>query len=331
MIVTRTPDSVDQPLPLDVCSGTSVTIGNFDGVHLGHQALLNLTRSRATAKGTKCIAVTFDPHPLEVLTPHAPPRLTSTRSRLALLEAAGMDLVFLITFTKELAAMAPDVFVRRVLLDDLNMKELFLGYDFSLGKGRSGTPEVLRKLSKTEEFTIEQLPAFSVHEEVVSSTRIRELLHQGLVWEASTLLGRLYSVREEVIHGMQRGGPLLGYPTANLAPVNTMLPKPGVYATLAAVFESTGNGLPAIIDPSKLPPATYHAVTNIGHNPTFGPGGLTVETHLLDFDQDIYGKQLEVAFVERLRGEITFTGADALIAQIHKDAEQARKILRHHF
>lgn len=328
MIVTRTPDSIDQPLPLDTCSGTSVTIGNFDGVHLGHQALLQLTRSRASAKGTTAIAVTFDPHPLEILTPHAPPRLTTTRSRLALLEAAGMDLVLLITFTKELAAMSPEFFVRRILLDDLNMKELFLGYDFSLGKGRSGTPDVLRELGKTAGFIIEQLPAFSVHEEVVSSTRVRELLHQGLVWEASTLLGRLYSIKEEVIHGMKRGGALLGYPTANLAPVNTMLPKPGVYATLAAVFESAGNGLPAISDPAKLPSNTYHAVTNIGYNPTFGPGVLSVETHLLDFNQDIYGKQLEIAFIERLRGEITFTGPDALITQIQQDAEQARKILQ---
>lgn len=148
MICTRTLSSMDMPLPLDISAGTSVTIGNFDGVHLGHQALLALTRNRAEAAGTLPIAITFDPHPLEVLTPHAPPRLTTTQSRLALLDASGMALVILIAFTPEVAAMAPETFVRRVLLDNLNMRELFLGYDFTLGKGRAGTPEVLAELGK---------------------------------------------------------------------------------------------------------------------------------------------------------------------------------------
>ena len=166
-----------------------------------------------------------------------------------------------------------------------------------------------------------------MHDEVVSSTRIRELLHQGQVWEASSLLGRLYSVQGEVIHGKNRGGRLLGFPTANLAPTPTMLPKPGVYVTLATPSESAGNGLPFVLDPAHPTSNTYPAVTNIGYNPTFGPGALTVETHLLDFDADLYGKHLEVAFVERLRGEVTFTGPDSLVAQIKKDADQARKIL----
>ncbi|MFQ8890223.1 MAG: riboflavin kinase, partial [Bilophila wadsworthia] len=153
------------------------------------------------------------------------------------------------------------------------------------------------------------------------------LLHQGQVWEASSLLGRLYSVQGEVIHGKNRGGRLLGFPTANLAPTPTMLPKPGVYVTLATPSESAGSGLPFVFDPAHPTPNTYPAVTNIGYNPTFGPGALTVETHLLDFDADLYGKHLEVAFVERLRGEVTFTGPDSLVAQIKKDADQARKIL----
>lgn len=325
MIVTRTLDALDQPVPLDVSSGTFVTIGNFDGVHLGHRALLELTRSRAVAGSALPVAITFDPHPMEVLTPHAPPRLTTQRERLALLDASGMALVLLLTFTRELAAMPPDLFVRRILLDTLNMRQLFLGYDFTLGKGRSGTPELLAELGVQEGFTVDQLPALSVHDEVVSSTRIRELLHLGQVWEASALLGRLYSVRGEVIHGQNRGGRLLGFPTANLAPSPVMLPKPGVYATLATPSEGMGSGLPTMLSASGLP--TFPAVTNIGYNPTFGPGALTIETHLLDFDQDLYGKQLEVAFVERLRGEISFTGPDMLVTQIRKDAVQARAIL----
>ena len=201
------------------------------------------------------------------------------------------------------------------------------GYDFTLGKGRAGTPEVLAQLGKAEGFNVDRMDALSVHDEVVSSTRIRELLHQGQVWEASSLLGRLYSVQGEVIHGKNRGGRLLGFPTANLAPTPTMLPKPGVYVTLATPSESAGSGLPFVFDPAHPTPNTYPAVTNIGYNPTFGPGALTVETHLLDFDADLYGKHLEVAFVERLRGEVTFTGPDSLVAQIKKDADQARKIL----
>ena len=327
MIITRNPEALDLPLPLDLSQGTSVTVGNFDGVHLGHQALLAMTCERAAATGTLPVAMTFNPHPLEVLTPYAPPRLTTPQARLALLEASGMALVMLVVFTSEFAAMSPETFVRRILLGTLNMRELLLGYDFTLGKGRAGTPEVLAQLGKAEGFNVDRMDALSVHDEVVSSTRIRELLHQGQVWEASSLLGRLYSVQGEVIHGKNRGGRLLGFPTANLAPTPTMLPKPGVYVTLATPSESAGSGLPFVLDPAHPTSNTYPAVTNIGYNPTFGPGALTVETHLLDFDADLYGKHLEVAFVERLRGEVTFTGPDSLVAQIKKDAEQARKIL----
>ncbi len=327
MVITRNPGALDQPLPLDLSKGTAVTVGNFDGVHLGHQALLRMTCERAAATGTIPVAMTFDPHPLEVLTPHAPPRLTTPQARLALLEASGMALVLLVRFTPEFAAMSPESFVRRVLLGSLHMRDLLLGYDFTLGKGRSGTPDMLARLGQSEGFTVDRLDALSVHDEVVSSTRIRELLRQGQVWEASTLLGRLYSVRGEVIHGKKRGGDLLGFPTANLAPTETMLPKPGVYVTLATPSASAGNGLPAVTAPTRITPETRPAVTNIGYNPTFGPGALSVETHLLDFEGDLYGQHLEVAFVERLRGEVSFTGPDALVAQIRKDTAQARKIL----
>ena len=328
MIITRTPESLDLPLPLDLSQGTAVTVGNFDGVHLGHQALLSLTCERAAAMGTLPVAMTFNPHPLEVLTPHAPPRLTTSQERVALLEASGMALVLLVAFTPEFAALSPETFVRRILLDTLNMRDLLLGHDFTLGKGRAGTPEVLAELGKTEGFKVDRLDALSVHGEVVSSTRIRELLRLGQVWEASSLLGRLYAVRGEVIHGQNRGGRLLGFPTANLAPTSTMLPRPGVYVTLATPSETAGGGLPSVTDATKPAPATHAAVTNIGYNPTFGAGVLTVETHLLDFDADLYGKHLEVAFVERLRGEVAFTGPDALVAQIKKDSDQARKILK---
>lgn len=280
MIITRNPDALDLPLPLDLSQGTSVTVGNFDGVHLGHQALLAMTCERAAATGTLPVAMTFNPHPLEVLTPYAPPRLTTPQARLALLEASGMALVMLVVFTSEFAAMSPETFVRRILLGTLNMRELLLGYDFTLGKGRAGTPEVLAQLGKAEGFNVDRMDALSVHDEVVSSTRIRELLHQGQVWEASSLLGRLYSVQGEVIHGKNRGGRLLGFPTANLAPTPTMLPKPGVYVTLATPSESAGSGLPFVLDPAHPTSNTYPAVTNIGYNPTFGPGAQIGRAHV---------------------------------------------------
>lgn len=213
MIITRNPDALDLPLPLDLSQGTSVTVGNFDGVHLGHQALLAMTCERAAATGTLPVAMTFNPHPLEVLTPYAPPRLTTPQGTAwHCWEASGMALVMLVVFTPEFAAMSPETFVRRILLGTLNMRELLLGYDFTLGKGRAGTPEVLAQLGKAEGFNVDRMDALSVHDEVVSSTRIRELLHQGQVWEASSLLGRLYSVQGEVIHGKNRGGRLLGIP-----------------------------------------------------------------------------------------------------------------------
>lgn len=346
MIIRRTPESLDLPIPLNLDAGSCVTIGNFDGVHLGHQALLALTRERAAQRKSPAAVVTFEPHPLEVLTPHAPPRLSTTEERLALLEAAGMDMVLLVKFTPELAAMTPEVFVRRLLTDTLNMRELFLGYDFSLGRERAGTPERLAEIGRQEGFSVDRLEALSVGEVVVSSTRIRELLRVGKPWEASALLGRLYSVRGEIIHGQKRGR-LLGFPTANLAPGEVMLPKPGVYATLASLPGPSPSLLPVLKDVPRPANAakggkddaarkatasfrdtgiTWPAVTNIGHNPTFGPMGLSVETHLLGFQGDVYGEQMEVAFVERLRDEITFTGPDALMAQIQKDVKDADRL-----
>lgn len=336
MIIKCDPDSPDFSLP----SGTEtcVTIGNFDGVHCGHQALLELTRLSASRDNRQAAAVTFAPHPLEVLTPHAPPRLGTTSTRLALLEKSGMDLVVLLRFTPALAAMTPEHFVQRILLDGLHMRELFLGHDFCLGRNRAGTPERLGDMGKTKGFTVTQMPAFGMNDTVVSSTRIRELLGEGDVWEAALLLGRLYSIRGQVAYGCQRGR-LLGFPTANLVPDTVMLPRPGVYATLASLPGTGAPALPVLASDAVHTLETFRsaspdsektsaeqvwpAVTNIGHNPTFGGSPLRVETHLLGFSGDIYGTQLEVAFVQRLRDEMRFPDAKALKAQIHRDSRQA--------
>ena len=324
MIVSRSLSSLAAALPLVLDEGCCVSIGNFDGVHKGHQALLALARARAEKRRLPVVTVT-----LEVLTPQRPPRLLPAADRAALLEAAGADLVLLLEFTPEMAAMPPEVFVRRILLERLGMRELFMGYDFTLGKGRTGTPEVLSRLGDACGFEVHRLEALSVDGEVVSSTRIREYVRQGDVWKAAGMLGRLHAARGLVVHGRHRGTGM-GFPTANLGPVETLLPKPGVYAPLATLAEdsATGAGLPPPGLSMQRPESgrVFPAVTNIGHNPTFGPAALSVETHILDLHRDLYGQPLEVAFLERLRGEVTFTGPEALAAQIRKDTGEARTL-----
>lgn len=308
MLIFRDFDSLEQPLPCAIGAGSCVTIGNFDGIHRAHQALLQ--RTHDAAQEYLAVAVTFDPHPLEVLTPHAPPRLTTTATRLAILEKY-MDLVVCVKFTREIAAMTPEDFVQNFLLNTLHMKELFLGYDFCLGKNRSGTPERLAEIGKEKGFRVEILQAIARHGGIISSTRIREAIALGNVEEVSALLGRYHSVQGKVIHGQERGR-LLGFPTANLSKSEVLLPKPGVYATLAT--------LP---DQKK----TWQAVTNIGHNPTFGESALSVETHLMGFSGDIYDHDLEIAFVSRLREEKKFSSPKELADQIAEDRQQSKKIL----
>ncbi len=341
MIVTCDPDSSGLSLLPD--TETCVTIGNFDGVHCGHQALLELTRLSACQSNRKAAAITFAPHPLEVLTSHAPPRLGSTSTRLELLEKAGMDLVVLLRFTPELAAMTPEHFVCRILLDGLHMRDLFLGHDFCLGRNRAGTPEHLTEMGKVRGFTVTQMPAFSMNGTIVSSTRIRELLQDGDVQEAALLLGRLYSIRGQIVYGCQRGR-ILGFPTANLVPDTVMLPKSGVYATLVGLRGTTLPEWPAAVisnivhRPEAVRSASldgkkhsaeqiWPAVTNVGYNPTFGGSPLRIETHLFDFSGDLYGTQLEIAFVQRLRDEMRFPDSEALKAQICRDRQQAAQLL----
>lgn len=320
MIARRALASLAGPLPLEPEQGSCVTIGNFDGVHLGHQALLALARERGRQLGLPVIAVTFAPHPAEVLASRPLPRLLLPEDRLTLLEVAGADLALLLEFTPEMAAMAPELFVRRVLLERLRMRELILGHDFALGRERAGTPERLARLGAACGFAVRRLDALRVDGAAVSSTRIRALIEQGAVRHAARLLGRLHTARGTVAHGKRRGTGL-GFPTANLSPAATLLPGPGVYASFAVLPAAPGADLLA----PGLP--GFPAVTNIGCNPTFGPAGLSVETHIFDLSRDLYGLPLEVAFVERLRGEVTFSGPEALVAQLRRDAEEARALL----
>ncbi|TVQ99423.1 MAG: bifunctional riboflavin kinase/FAD synthetase [Desulfovibrionales bacterium] len=292
-------------------SQSCVTIGNFDGVHMGHQQLLCRTRRKAASLGLASVAVTFEPHPLRVLTgSRTPPFITLPHQKLEAIASLRLDYTFCVTFTKSLAKLEPDAFVRTYLLQGLGMREMVIGYDYAFGRNRKGDYAMLRELGEHDGFNVEQIGPVLIDDAVVSSSRIRDMVQAGLVWEVRPLLGRFYRVEGQVVSGRNRGGRLLGFPTANLCLQDELFPKTGVYAVWA---ESEAR--------------TYPAVANIGFNPTFGNDVLSVEVHILDFNQDIYGRHVRIHFVQRLRSEQKFSGLDALIARIHEDILLARRIL----
>jgi len=295
----------------ETISGSCVTIGNFDGVHVGHQRLIERTCAKAKARGLISVVVTFDPHPQTVfLGPKAPLFLTTTAQRLRLLDEQGINVALVLEFSRQMAALEPEDFVRRYLLDGLAMRELVVGYDYAMGKGRKGDYELLKQIGGELGFGVERLDPVIVGGAVVSSTRIRDLVISGNVWDARPLLGRFFEVQGTVIDGKKRGAALLGYPTANLSLGGTLLPRPGVYAVWA------------VLDGQPLP-----AVANVGVNPTFGDTGLTLEAHIMDFRRSIYGQTLAVQFVQRLRSERKFASVDELKARIGEDVRLGRMIL----
>jgi riboflavin kinase/FMN adenylyltransferase len=291
-------------------SGPVVAIGNFDGVHRGHLKLIERIREGAHARGTVPVVLTFDPHPPRVLRPDkAPPLLMTREQKAAALEAGGVAGLAVVRFSAAMATWEPEQFVRRVLVDWLRASEVWVGADFLFGRNRSGTFSLLRTLGQQWGYRAEKVDPVRYRDFIISSTRIRRLLTEGRVDEASALLGRHYSVVGEVVAGQQRGR-LLGFPTANLATSNELVPLPGVYATLVSV---DGHA--------------YRAVTNIGVRPTFGDGlTMSVESHLLGASLDLYGRTLSVAFVQRLRDEQRFADVDALRGQIAADVAQAVRL-----
>jgi riboflavin kinase/FMN adenylyltransferase len=289
--------------------GCIASIGNFDGLHMGHRRLLAHARHKAEKRRIPCVVVSFWPHPLRVLAAaHAPSLLISREQRLDLFQHLGMDLCLELPFTPALAALSPEEFVREALVPQ-KTRELVIGYDFSLGRKRAGNAPVLAALGAQYGFTMEQLDPVIVGDAVVSSTRVRDLLRGGRVWEARVLLGRFHSIAGTVLHGRAIGARL-GFPTVNLAvPVN-ILPKDGVYACRMRAGD-----------------AEWPAVTNVGVKPTFGTLERTVESFLLDADLDMYGKNVELAFIQRLRDEQRFNNAEELRLRIAQDVELARTVL----
>ena len=288
-----------------------VTIGNFDGVHLGHCSLIQSVREEAFKHGLPCAAVTFNPHPQQLLdATRAPAPLTSLTHKLELLAKLELDLALVIPFTPGFATLSPDEFIRSVILAGLDMRHLVVGYDFALGKERKGNFDVLHSMGMKYGFTVKQKDPFQIKGIPVSSSRIRECIHNGFVDEAALLLGRPHCVEGSVVHGFGRGAGL-GFPTININYGNTILPAPGVYAVLVELAPSE----------SILP---IMGVANIGNNPTFGAQALSLEAHLLDFSQDIYGRSARINFIKRLRGETCFPNVDALIRQIADDISSTR-------
>lgn len=288
-----------------------VTIGNFDGVHLGHQMLFAEVAERAGKREGSSLAITFDPHPLQVLRPGGIKLISSSEQKAEQIRMAGIDYLLIVPFTREFAATSAEQFVDDVLLRRIGMKELVVGYDYAFGKGRSGNIAFLQEQGSRKGFPVTVVEAFYLNGILVSSTKIRQLIAEGRVEQARELLGRSYQIRGEVQVGKQRGSKEVGYPTANLRiDPDDLVPRHGVYVT-------------QVICEGKC----YGGVLNIGHNPTFGGQELVAETHIFDFNLDIYGKPIKVNLLKFLRGEKKFTSVAELASQIGRDVIEAKSVL----
>lgn len=289
-----------------------VTVGTFDGVHIGHRAILRYLLERARARQGRSVAVTFDPHPREVVHGEAVPLLTTIDERAALLEALGLDRFIVIPFTEAFSKLSAEAFVREILVERIGLQEVVIGYDHAFGRGRRGDRRLLAELGGPLGFSVDVIPAQVVEQHVVSSTEIRNLLvEEGQVALAAQMLGRRYSLRGTVVQGAGRGRGI-GFPTANLAVDHPrkVVPRIGVYAVRVDV---DGQG--------------WGGMMNIGRRPTFGEATLQIEVHLFGFAGDLYGRELRVEFVERIRDERRFDGPEALTEQLLKDQQRCKKLL----
>ena len=301
-------DYSDSGLPPDVL-GTVVTVGTFDGVHLGHWAVLQEIGRRARGRGLRSVLITFDRHPLTVVRPEsAPPLLTTPDEKKAILAQSALDYVAFLPFTRNLSLYEPEEFVRLVLLDRFKVSELVIGYDHGFGRARAGDIEILRRLGGGLGFDVDVVDAVERGRQAVSSSRIRTLLANGDVGGAAQGLGRPYSFRGPVVHGMGRGREL-GFPTANIRPPggDKLLPASGIYAVRATLQSETFDGL-----------------LHLGPRPTFAGSPPSVELYLLDFEGDIYGELVRIEFLTRLRDVLPFRSAEELIRQMRADRDEAR-------
>lgn len=287
-----------------------VALGNFDGVHLGHQVILKTAMDRAGEIGGSSVVFTFDPHPIKVLAPEKYlPLITPIEKKIRLMEELGISAVICAEFNLEFANIQPRQFVKDILIDKIGAKEIVVGFNYSFGKGREGGIDSLRKMGEDLGFILHVVVPFKVGGIVVSSSKVRGAIWSGNARLAAALLGRPYSVEGVVVPGRNRGKKL-GYPTANIETRGELYPKSGVYATILT-----------------LKGKRFKSVANVGKQPTFSDGIFTVEAHIFDFDEDIYGEQVELLFIERIREEMPFPDPEALVEQIRRDSIKARDIL----
>ncbi len=289
-----------------------LTIGNYDGVHLGHQKILsNVIKKAEEIQGTSMV-MTFEPHPIKVLAPERNIKLlTTSEERARLVEAMGIDVLLLVRFSREFAGMHPDDFIREILAEKLQVREIIVGANYAFGKNKKGTIELLRTRGREFGFHVKAVPDVKVHGNIVSSSSIRSLLLKGAVHEVSSYLGRAYSIEGTVIKGKGRGRSILNVPTANITTPVEIAPKEGVYAVRVGYKG-----------------AIYDAVANIGKNPTFGDAEVSYEVHLLDFSGTLLGKTLRIYFIDRIRNERTFPDVASLEKQIRDDIALARNTLK---
>jgi riboflavin kinase / FMN adenylyltransferase len=288
---------------------TVVTMGNFDGIHLGHQALVGNAVTEAKQRHTKCVVFTFEPHPLKLLAPErAPQMIVNHQDKMDMLQALGVDAVIVQTFDRRFASIQAEDFVRRYLLDRINLAKIWLGRDLRFGRAREGDAEDLIRWGSELGFAVGIVEPILIEGTRISSSRIRQLIEQGHVDEVQPMLGRYHFVTGTVVTGHRRGRSM-GFPTANLAATTELLPRDGIYATIIEVQNHC-----------------WLSVSSVGHNPTFGEGPRTIEAYVLDFAQDIYGESVKLSFVKRIREERRFAQIEDLVTQMHEDVQAARAI-----
>ena len=295
-----------------------VTLGNFDGVHLGHQAIFRKVKEEAQNNRGEAVVITFEPHPLKVLSPQAcPPFLTPFRKKMMLIEQSGIETVLCIDFTTSFSKISPFDFIKNILIEKVKVKKIVVGYNYHFGRKQRGDVEILKQVCKLFQVDVEVMEPLRIGSTTVSSSKIRELIKEGDVEEASKLLGRNYPVIGRVVQGAKRG-QTLGFPTANLEISEDLYPKKGVYAVEVVWNQQLLNGL-----------------ANVGMNPTFlSPQGkeersLSIEVHILNFYQDLYGEEIQINFRKRIRDETRFNSPSELMEQIRKDVEWATENVFH--
>jgi riboflavin kinase/FMN adenylyltransferase len=309
MQIIRSLEEITEPFKRAV-----VTIGNFDGVHIGHQALFHVVTETAESIGGTSVAMTFDPHPIQVLQGNThPPLITLLEQKIELIERTTVDVLICVPFTRRFAALTPREFVEDILIRRIGMAAMVVGKDYTFGRDRSGNVNVLRMFSEIFDFQLivaDWIRLNKSNASRISSTKIRQLVMAGEVDAVQPFLGRFYQLRGTVTTGRDRGGKLLGFPTANINIQDELCPKTGVYAV---TVEIDGD--------------SYDGVANIGYSPTFDDNMFTVEVHLLDFNKDIYGRHIRVNFIKRIRDERKYPDFSALAERIKQDVAEARRII----